>query len=316
MRRYISIAVSVLFLLITVSNNAFSTPTANNVKQKNNQQTVTKNNQTSPEKSKSLSSVKPKKAKIGKRSVGKHTKTTGKTRKEINNSRQNEIEVTENDGEFIEYRTKKGDTIDKIAKMFNIDKDDILEANNLTGKKLSPRKVILIPKVMEEEKDDEFITLTNKHLKPWKNNEEKYMLVKVAKSFMGAPYKYGGNSVRGLDCSAFAKKIYDIFDVQIPRSARDQFKTGMKINKDDLLIGDLVFFRTKRYIKYPTHVGIFIGDGNFIHSSSGHNRIGVKIDSLSSDFYSKTYVGAVRVKQSSDESAETPKTIENASNNS
>jgi len=200
--------------------------------------------------------------------------------------------------------------------MFNIDKDDILEANNLKGKKLSPRKVILIPKAVEEEKekDDEFIILTNKSLKPWKNNEEKIMLVKVAKSFMGAPYKYGGNSVRGLDCSAFVKKIYDLFDVQIPRSARDQYRTGVKINKDELAIGDLVFFRTKRYIQYPTHVGIFIGDGNFIHSSSGHNRIGVKIDSLSSDFYSKTYTGAIRVKQPSDESAETPKTIENASN--
>jgi LysM repeat protein len=312
MGRYIvSIVISVVFLLVLALNNAFSTPTVNNptankVKQKNNQHAVTKKPYKSVEKSKKISGVKSKKLKISKRVAEKNTK-----------GKNNEVEIAENDGEFVEYRTKKGDTLDKIAKMFNIDKDDILEANNLTGKKLSPRKVILIPKVVEEEKDDEFITLTNKPLKPWKSNEEKYMLVKVAKSFVGAPYKYGGNSVRGLDCSAFAKKIYDIFDVQIPRSARDQYKTGMKIDKDDLLIGDLVFFRTKRYIKYPTHVGIFIGDGNFIHSSSGHNRIGVKIDSLSSDFYSKTYVGAVRVKQSSDDSAETStKTIEDASNNS
>jgi cell wall-associated NlpC family hydrolase len=303
MGRYIvSIVISVVFLLVLASNNAFSTPTANNkVKQKNNQHAVTKKPYKSVEKSKKISGVKSKKLKTSKRIAEKNK----------------EVEITENDGEFVEYRTKKGDTLDKIAKMFNTDKDDIIEANNLTGKKLTPRKVILIPKAVDEEKDNEFVTLTNKSLKPWKSSDEKYMLVKVAKSFVGAPYKYGGNSVRGLDCSAFAKKIYDIFDVQIPRSARDQFKTGIKINKDDLLIGDLVFFRTKRYIKYPTHVGIFIGDGNFIHSSSGHNRIGVKIDSLSSDFYTKTYVGAVRVKQSSDESAETSKiNIEDASNNS
>jgi peptidoglycan DL-endopeptidase LytE len=313
MRRCIGIVISVLFLLITVSNNAFSAPAADKVKQNNNQSTI--KNPTSAEKSKNLSSAKSKKVKISKRAAKKRIKTAGKTRKEVNDSRQNEIEITENDGEFTEYKTKKGDTIEKIAIMFNVDKNEILEANNLTGKKLSPRKVILIPKITEE-KDDEFITLTNKPLKLWKSNEEKYMLVKVAKSFVGAPYKYGGESVKGLDCSAYVKKIYDIFDVQLPRSARDQFKTGMKISKDELLIGDLVFFKTKRYAKYPTHVGIFIGDGNFIHSSSGHNRLGVKIDSLSSDFYSKTYIGATRVKQASDESAETTKAVENASNNS
>ena len=142
------------------------------------------------------------------------------------------------------------------------------------------------------------------------------MLVKVAKSFMGAPYKYGGESVRGLDCSAFVKKIYDIFDIQLPRSAREQFKTGLKISRDELAIGDLVFFKTKRYIKYPTHVGIFIGDGNFIHSSSGHKKIGVKIDSLSSDFYTRTFIGAIRVKQPADESAVNTEPIQKASNNS
>jgi peptidoglycan DL-endopeptidase LytE len=313
MRSCIGIIVSVLFLLITASNNAFSAPVVNNVKQKDTQNAATNKNKTSVEKSKNISSVKSKKVKISKRTSGKHTKTASRTKKEV---KQNEFEITENDGEFTEYKTKKGDTIEKIAMMFNVDKKDILEANNLTDKKLSPRKVILIPKIAEEEKDDEFITLTNKPLKPWKSSEEKYMLVKVAKSFVGAPYKYGGESVKGLDCSAYVKKIYDIFDVQLPRSARDQFKTGLKINKDNLAIGDLVFFKTKRYAKYPTHVGIFIGDGNFIHSSSGHNRLGVKIDSLSSDFYSRTYIGATRVKQTSEENAETTKTFENVANNS
>ena len=122
------------------------------------------------------------------------------------------------------------------------------------------------------------------------------MLVKVAKSFMGAPYKYGGNTVKGLDCSAYVKKIYEIFDVQLPRSAREQFRVGSQIKKEELAVGDLVFFKTKRYVKYPTHVGIYIGDGNFIHSSSGHGRIGVKIDALSSDYYTKAFTGATRIK--------------------
>jgi len=216
-----------------------------------------------------------------------------------------EIEASagENDGEFIEYKVKRGDTIDKIATLFGLDKEDLIESNNLgapKNRKLPPGKTILIPKAIEEG-EEEIVTLTNRLLKPWKSSEEKYMLVKVAKSFMGAPYKYGGNTVKGLDCSAYVKKIYEIFDIQLPRSARDQFKIGSKITKEDLAVGDLVFFRTKRYAKYPTHVGIFIGDGSFIHSSSGHGRIGVKIDSLSSDYYSKAYTGATRIKGSSDE---------------
>lgn len=216
-----------------------------------------------------------------------------------------EIPVTETDDEFIEYRVQKGDTIEKIAARFNVEKDEILDSNNLKdGVKLPPNTIVLIPKTVSEEKQEEFINLTTRNLKPWKSHDEKYMLVKVAKSFMGAPYKYGGNTVRGLDCSAYVKKIYEIFDVQLPRSAREQFHVGTKINKEDLAIGDLVFFRTKRYIKYPTHVGIYIGDGNFIHSSSGHGRIGVKIDSLSSDFYTRTYVGATRIKKSMDDSAD------------
>ncbi len=243
------------------------------------------------------------------------TATKTKTKKEAIKVQPVEVEITENDGEFIEYRAKKGDTIDKIASKFNIDKEDILEANNLTDKKFKVGKVILIPKIIEE-KDDEFVVLPSKIVKTWKSSDEKYMLVKVAKSFMGAPYKYGGESVRGLDCSAYVKKIYDIFDVSLPRSAREQFNVGEKVEKGELSVGDLVFFRTKRYIKYPTHVGIYIGDGNFIHSSSGRSRLGVKIDSLSSDFYGRTYIGAVRVKKASDESADTSKTTEKTSDNS
>ena len=128
-------------------------------------------------------------------------------------SKEAEIAVSETDGEFVEYRTEKGDTLDKIARRFKVDIDDIMEANELTDKRfadnrLSPDKTILIPKVAEEQNDG-FASLPNKPLKPWKNPDEKYMLVKVAKGFMGAPYKYGGESVRGLDAAAFVKKVYD-----------------------------------------------------------------------------------------------------------
>jgi len=219
-------------------------------------------------------------------------------------ARQAQVEpVTyENDGEYIEYKVKRGDTIDKIAALFSIEKDELIETNQLASKKkLDPGKTLFIPRVIEENDDaEEIVNFKSAQVKPWKNSDERYMLVKVAKSFMGAPYKYGGNTVRGLDCSAYVKKIYEIFDVQLPRSAREQYMVGTKIVRSDLAVGDLVFFKTRRYAKYPTHVGIFIGDGNFIHASSGKGRLGVKIDSLGSDYYSGAYIGATRIKSGSE----------------
>ncbi|OPY01795.1 MAG: D-gamma-glutamyl-meso-diaminopimelic acid endopeptidase CwlS precursor [Syntrophorhabdus sp. PtaB.Bin047] len=233
--------------------------------------------------------------------------------------------ISENDEELVEYKVKRGDTLDKIASKFNVEKDELIATNNLTSRKnrkLSPGKTILIPKVMEDDGDDGDTIVSFKYVpvKPWKNSEEKYMLVKVAKSFMGAPYKYGGNTLRGLDCSAYVKKIYEIFDVELPRSAREQFMVGNKISKEELSVGDLVFFKTRRYAKYPTHVGIFIGDGNFIHASSGKSRLGVKIDTLTSGYYFGAYIGATRIKGSTDGASgrgpEATQPVEKPSNNS
>ncbi len=229
--------------------------------------------------------------------------------------------ISENDDQFIEYRIKRGDTLDKIASRFNVEADELIESNNLTSRKnrkLSPGRTLLIPRITEEDDgSDNIVTFKSIAMKPWKNSDEKYMLVKVAKSFMGAPYKYGGNTLRGLDCSAYVKKIYEIFDVQLPRSAREQYQVGSRISREELAVGDLVFFKTRRYAKYPTHVGIFIGDGNFIHASSGKGRLGVKIDSLGSNYYSGAFIGATRIKsEDTSHGPEATQPTEKPSNNS
>ena len=311
MKRTVLMLVVIVFLAFISAELAFAANITHKVKSGDNLYTVAKKYRVSVDQLKSLNSLSSNKLKLGQVLVIKNEGTAAPVAR-----REPEIvqSAVENDGEFIEYRPKKGDTLDKIASKFNIDKEDILESNNITGKKLP--KVVLIPKIIEVDDSEEFIELSNKTFRPWQSNDEKYMLVKVAKGFMGAPYKYGGETVRGLDCSAFVKKIYDIFDVQLPRSAREQFKVGYKITKEELSVGDLVFFKTKRYIKYPTHVGIYIGDGNFIHASSNRSKVGVKIDALSSDFYSKTFIGATRVKKLPDDTAESPKNSQGTSSNS
>jgi LysM repeat protein len=311
MKKTVLIFVVIVFLAFISVDMAFAANITHKVTSGDNLYTIAKKYHVSVDKLRGLNNLSSNKLKLGQVLVIKNEGAAAPVER-----REPAIvpSAIENDGEFIEYRPKKGDTLDKIASKFNIDKEDILESNNITGKKLP--KVILIPKIIEVDDSEELIELSNKTLKPWRNNDEKYMLVKVAKGFMGAPYKYGGETVRGLDCSAFVKKIYDIFDVQLPRSAREQFQVGHKITKDELAVGDLVFFKTKRYIKYPTHVGIYIGDGNFIHSPSNRCKQGVKVDALSSDFYSKTFIGATRVKKLPDDTAESPKNSQGTSSNS
>lgn len=228
------------------------------------------------------------------------------------------------------YEVRRGDSLYKISKRYGVSIKTIKSANNLKSIRLKEGQRLFIPKgknpdqgsAFERKKQEtsnfvveEYIDLpSQKILGKWKNEKERYLLVKVATSFIGAPYRLGGENVRGLDCSAFVRKIYQIFDVELPRTAREQFMIGKEVSQEELLPGDLVFFRTKKYLPYPTHVGIFIGNGRFIHSSST-NRKGVRIDSLSSEFFSKTYVGARRIMELEEEKEDLNEYSQNLSKN-
>ncbi len=119
--------------------------------------------------------------------------------------------------------------------------------------------------------------------------EEKVLVIGVAKALLGTPYKYGGSTLKGLDCSAFVRKVFGICDIQLPRTAREQLDMGVKIAKHELTEGDLVFFRTAK----GNHVGIFIGEDRFIHASSMAKK--VRIDNLSDAYFRKCFVQAVRI---------------------
>ena len=116
-------------------------------------------------------------------------------------------------------------------------------------------------------------------------------LLRVARRMLEVPYRYGGTTLWGLDCSGFVQKAFAFLDLELPHSARAQFLEGIKVSKDELSAGDLVFFRTRA--KYPSHVGIYLGDNRFIHASS-HDRK-VTIDSLDEPYYTKHYLGAKRL---------------------
>ena len=113
----------------------------------------------------------------------------------------------------------------------------------------------------------------------------------TATSLKGIKYKYGGTSKAGFDCSGYVQFVFKQHGINLSRTASGMYATGTKVAKTDLTVGDLVFFNTRG--KGVSHVGIYIGDGNFAHASSSK---GVKVDKLNDPHYwGKRYVGAKRI---------------------
>lgn len=114
----------------------------------------------------------------------------------------------------------------------------------------------------------------------------------AAESWLGVPYRLGGNSKKGIDCSGLAVQLYrEVFHTSLPRSAKEQRTLGYAVHAPYLKPGDLLFFRFKRE-EGIEHVGVYLGDGQFVHASQTR---GVVIDRLDTPYYRKHLVVARRV---------------------
>lgn len=120
-------------------------------------------------------------------------------------------------------------------------------------------------------------------------------VVAKAMSLRGTRYRWGGTSRSGFDCSGFVTNVYKAQGVKLPRTSRDMASVGKTVKKDELKPGDLVFFKTRRSSRI-NHVGIYAGNGKFVHSSSGKGQ--VRVDSLNSGYYANRLVKAKRVANS------------------
>jgi len=114
---------------------------------------------------------------------------------------------------------------------------------------------------------------------------------RTAERFVGIPYRWGGDTVvDGMDCSGFVRAVYNLCGVNIPRTARDQFKVGETVAKEELQDGDLVFFGSSG--DEINHVGIYVGTGRFVHAPRRGDDI--KVSSLEEGYFTKKYIGAKR----------------------
>jgi len=119
-------------------------------------------------------------------------------------------------------------------------------------------------------------------------------IVAYARTFLGCAYVYGGNGPKSFDCSGLTKYVYKHFGYNINRTATQQLKNGVVVSKENLQPGDLVFFNSAGTgIDKATHVGIYIGNGEFLHASN--KKVGVTITSLSDAYRVRTYTTARRI---------------------
>jgi peptidoglycan endopeptidase LytE len=230
------------------------------------------------------------------------------------------------------YAVKKGDTLASISRKTGVSIAEIRELNRIQGTALKVGQRLALKKktgvqtasvepfelskngidpgseLEEEDEADDLLTPEEAWaqierrkqdnaalLGKWNNPDEPKLLVKVAMGFLGAPYRLGGSSVTGIDCSAFVQKIYQFFNIDLPRTAFEQSHVGMRVARGELAEGDLIFFHTRKTVG---HVGIYIGNNQFVHAAS--RRKGVRVDDLNTPYYDRRFIRAVRLKGNDD----------------
>jgi cell wall-associated NlpC family hydrolase len=218
------------------------------------------------------------------------------------------------------YKVRKGETLTGVAKKTGVSVAELKRLNGIHGKKLKPGTVLTLrdsapPEVVAVKKEKTYqvrntelftsqeyertlAELTDSDTeKPLELGHDLELttdatkrLKKSAFSFLGARYRFGGNSRNSLDCSSFVQQVFRELDINLPRTAREQFWTGEPVIPYDLQKGDLVFFRT--YASFPSHVGIYLGENKMIHASSRDRK--VVISSMNTPYYRSRFIGAKR----------------------
>jgi len=180
------------------------------------------------------------------------------------------------------YTVCSGDSLWSIAQRYSTSVAKIKELNALTSDMLHIGDRLIISGT----------AVVSTPVSRSGDNISSLRVVEKAAQYLGTPYKYGGSSPSGFDCSGFTQYIFSQFQVYLSRTAASQYGHGIIVNKGDLVPGDLVFFNCSG--SGISHVGIYSGNGNFIHSSSPRSG-GVIYSSLTNGYYANTYVGAKRV---------------------
>lgn len=210
------------------------------------------------------------------------------------------------------YVARQGDCLVKIAHAFGTTPEAIKSANNLPNNKIRIGQRIRIPisekrakslaaKAAEAPSSQMVESIAPQTAEGGKDQSQvsdpgsqpiRLRLVQAGFEMMGVRYRRsGGSEQSGFDCSGLVKSLFARFDIELPRSSREQYKLGEKIDRDKLEAGDLVFFSSGG--KLPTHVGIYVGDNKFLHAARRAHQ--VIVSDLTKFWYAMRYIGARRI---------------------
>lgn len=212
---------------------------------------------------------------------------------------------------YQEYVTQRGDTLFQIAKTFSTTPKALKTANKLKSSRIKVGQTLKVPAILSaasigkspdmnnapETHNTQILTMSAPPQMIADQNTADSLplrdrLVEAGFQMLGIRYRFSGTSEKtGLDCSALVKNLFSKVNIALPRSSREQFKTGEKIDRDSLEAGDLVFFSSGG--KTPTHVGIYIGNNQFIHAARKAKQ--VIVSDLNKLWYSTRYLGARRI---------------------
>lgn len=176
------------------------------------------------------------------------------------------------------YIVQPADTLIQVASAYGVSLEALMNQNQLSSTDVEAGTRLVIPSSIQPSRSGSI------------RDAAGYPdLIAYAEQFLGTPYEYGGESPGGFDCSGFVQYIYNSYlGIDLPRTADAQYNAGAYVERANLVAGDLVFFNGLG------HVGIYIGDGEFIHSSTPWSG-GVILSNLDDAWYCDRYDGAVRI---------------------
>jgi LysM repeat protein len=194
---------------------------------------------------------------------------------------------------ILTYTVQAGDTLFKIARTYNTTVSSLTGANNLKNSIIRVGQKLNIPI-----KAGSTIGTALASLGRIPGSGEEYesyplrqQLVKTGISMLGIQYLRGGSRESGFDCSGLVMNLFSRFDITLPRSSRQQYGQGEKVDREKLEIGDLVFFSSGG--TQPNHVGIYIGGEQFLHAALKAEK--VIISDLNKTWYAERFLGGRRI---------------------
>ena len=215
---------------------------------------------------------------------------------------------------IVEHRLERGQTMAIVARQYGVPVEAVLNANpDLVPERIPVGTVIRIPTDScavpqaavpppAPPSTDPWLEVTLPDgTRAWAPRTSLLMgsrnpldcdgVLGIARRFMGTPYRWGGMTPNGVDCSGYVQEVFELAGYVLPRLADDQYNATVSVEIADAKAGDLVFFST--YLPGPSHVGIYLGEGRFLHASSSRGVIEARLDE---EYFASRYLGVRRIK--------------------